>query len=539
MVFPGRMDQYLTCMGASALSDFRRQILADKIRAIDIHARYVHYVALQGEPQGQGSLLDYNREALDQLLAYGEETDDIIAEGKQFSATFFITPRVGTISPWSSKATSIAQVCGFGHVIKRIERGTIITAIFEKQIPELSFTDQLYDPMTENFSTSLPDLTAMFGEHMPAPAKILPLDLYENEPRRVLEEANISLGLALDASEIDYLVSAYGTNGPLSRSPFDIELFMFAQVNSEHCRHKQFNANWTIDGITKPHTLFDMIRNTHKKNPKFTMSAYSDNAAVLQGLSGSYFAPHLSTGQWTQTKEIVHYLAKVETHNHPTAVSPFPGAATGSGGEIRDEGAVGRGSKPKAGICGFSVSALLIPGFRQPWELDEGKPAHVASSLEIMLEAPQGSAAFNNEFGRPCTTGYFRTLLTRLSIDDGRTELRGYHKPILIAGGVGTVRPQHAVKDPDMVEPGAHLIVLGGPAMLIGLGGGAASSITSAEGSKDLDFASVQRGNAEVQRRAQEVINACTSMGPQNPIKFIHDVGAGGESYLFDIYAQE
>lgn len=528
------MDQYLTCLGASALSDFRRQFLADKIGAIDVHSRYVHYVALQGEPQGHGSLQDYNREALDQLLAYGEEIDDIQAHGDQSSMTFFITPRLGTISPWSSKATSIAHVCGFGNVVRRIERGTIVTAIFDKQIPEVSFADLLHDPMTETFSTSLPDLTAMFGEHTPAPAKIIELSSEKKDSRRALEEANISLGLALDASEIDYLVSAYAKGGSLSRSPFDVELFMFAQVNSEHCRHKQFNASWTIDGTKKPHSLFDMIRNTHEKNPKYVISAYSDNAAVLRGLSGSHFAPNISTGEWTQTKEVVHYLAKVETHNHPTAVSPFPGAATGSGGEIRDEGAVGRGSKPKAGICGFSVSDLLIPGFRHPWELDEGKPAHIASSLEIMLEAPIGSAAFNNEFGRPCTTGYFRTLLTRLPIGDGDTEIRGYHKPIMIAGGVGTVRPQHATKNPDIVEPGAYLIVLGGPAMLIGLGGGAASSVTSAEGSKDLDFASVQRGNAEVQRRAQEVINACVALGMENPIKFIHDVGAGGKTIFID-----
>ena len=517
-------------MGASALSDFRRQILAREVGAVDIHAKYVHYVALHGESQNQGHRQDYNREALDQLLAYGEETDDVQAHGDQSSITFFVTPRVGTISPWSSKATSIAQVCGFGKVIKRIERGTIITAVFDKQMNDVSFKNLFHDPMTESFSTSLPDLTAMFGQHIPAPATIIDLGSEKGESRQALEEANNSLGLALDASEIDYLVSAYAKYGPLSRPPFDVELFMFAQVNSEHCRHKQFNASWTIDGTKKPHSLFSMIRNTHEKNPRYVVSAYSDNAAVLKGLTGSYFAPNLSTGEWTQTKEIVHYLAKVETHNHPTAVSPFPGAATGSGGEIRDEGAVGRGSKPKAGLSGFSVSDLLIPGFRQPWELDEGKPSHIASSLEIMLEAPIGSAAFNNEFGRPCTTGYFRTLLTRLPIGDGKTELRGYHKPIMIAGGVGTVRPQHALKNPDIVEPGAYLIVLGGPAMLIGLGGGAASSVTSAEGSKDLDFASVQRGNAEVQRRAQEVINTCVSMGLENPIKFIHDVGAGGKT---------
>ena len=524
------MDQYLTCMGASALSDFRRHLLADKIGAVDVQARHVHYVALRGESEGHTSFQNYDREALDQLLAYGEEHDDIQAQANHSSTTLFVSPRVGTISPWSSKATGIAEVCGFGGVIKRIERGTVITAIFDKQITEISFADLLHDPMTETLTTTLPDLSTMFGERMPAPARSIELGTDHYESRIALEKANKTLGLALDASEIDYLVSAYARGGLLSRSPFDVELFMFAQVNSEHCRHKQFNASWTIDGSKKLHSLFNMIRNTHEKNPKYVISAYSDNAAVLRGLSGSHFAPNHSTGEWTQTKEVVHYLAKVETHNHPTAVSPFPGAATGSGGEIRDEGAVGRGSKPKAGLCGFSVSDLLIPGFRQPWELDEGKPAHIASGLEIMLEAPIGSAAFNNEFGRPCTTGYFRTLLTKLPIGDGKTELRGYHKPIMIAGGVGTVRPQHALKNPDIVEPGSCLIVLGGPAMLIGLGGGAASSVTSAEGSKVLDFASVQRGNAEVERRAQEVINACVAMGSENPIKFIHDVGAGGKS---------
>lgn len=273
-----------------------------------------------------------------------------------------------------------------------------------------------------------------------------------------------------------------------------------------------------------------MIRNTHKRYPYHVVSAYSDNAAVLEGSSGSFWGPSNFTGDWKHTKEIVHYLAKVETHNHPTAVSPFPGAATGSGGEIRDEAAVGRGSKPKAGLCGFSVSNLLIPGFEQPWERNEGKPAHIASALDIMLEAPIGSASFNNEFGRPCITGYFRTLLTKVPVGNNKAELRGYHKPIMIAGGVGTVRPQHTLKDRSIVEPGSYIIVLGGPAMLIGLGGGAASSQSSGQGSEALDFASVQRGNAEVQRRAQEVIDACRAMGSENPIKFIHDVGAGGLS---------
>lgn len=531
------MDQYLTCMGASALSAFRRQNLASKIGAADVHARYVHYVALRfgqndrsNSDSGRGVSMDYNKETLDLLLAYGEEVNEAIVLPEQVSLTFFVSPRTGTISPWSSQATNIAQVCGLGTAIRRIERGMIITVVFNYRPTTSDFAHHLYDPMTEMIGTELPDLTDMFAEHKPAPARIIELYDQSANPRQILEEANRSLGLALDASEIDYLLTAYAKDGPLARSPVDVELFMFAQINSEHCRHKQFNADWTIDGSKKSHSLFDMIRNTHKQNPNYVISAYSDNAAVLKGESGSFLAPSQYTGEWAHTKEIVHYLAKVETHNHPTAVSPFPGAATGSGGEIRDEGAVGRGSKPKAGLCGFSVSDLLIPGFRQPWEIDVGKPGHIASSLDIMLEAPIGSANFNNEFGRPCTVGYFRTLLSRVPLGKGQTELRGYHKPIMIAGGVGTVRPQHALKDPRLVEPDAHIIVLGGPAMLIGLGGGAASSVTSAEGSAQLDFASVQRGNAEVQRRAQEVINACVAMGENNPIRFIHDVGAGGLS---------
>lgn len=379
-------------------------------------------------------------------------------------------------------------------------------------------------------STTHPDFSLMFAEHRPAPARSIPLWTARVNPSDALQNANRSLGLALDPSEIQYLEEAYGPGGQLNRDPTDVELFMFAQVNSEHCRHKQFNADWTIDGVKMPNTLFGMIRSTHRRNPRYTVSAYSDNAAVFQGAPATYWEPFPSSGEWTQKKEVVHYLAKVETHNHPTAVSPFPGAATGSGGEIRDEGAVGRGSKPKAGLAGFNVSDLLIPGHRQPWELDIGRPKHIASSLDIMLEAPIGSAAFNNEFGRPCTTGYFRTLLAKIDLDDGEEELRGYHKPIMIAGGVGTVRPQNAIKVATLVRSGDYVVVLGGPAMLIGLGGGAASSTTSGEGSVDLDFASVQRGNPEMQRRAQMVIDACTALGPLNPIKLIHDVGAGGLS---------
>ncbi|KAI9879332.1 MAG: hypothetical protein M1830_008853 [Pleopsidium flavum] len=521
---------YLTLQGSSAFSDFRRRTLQDRIGATSVKARWMHYVCLHGDITVLG------KDVLEQLLVYGEslagDEHSLFNSKDPNTCLFYVAPRTGTISPWSSKATSIAHVCGLGKTIKRIERGMVISIIRDKpsNTGSIPFADLLHDRMTQTIGFEPPDLSVMFAEHAPAPAQVIPMHTEGAGPRHALEEANRKLGLALDRSEIDYLVNAYSLQGPLARNPFDVELFMFAQVNSEHCRHKQFNATWMIDGIKKPYSLFDMIRNTHKKNPKYVISAYSDNAAVLEGENASSWAPNQSTGEWTQSKEVVHYLAKVETHNHPTAVSPYPGAATGSGGEIRDEGAVGRGSKPKAGLAGFSVSDLMIPGHEKPWELGIGRPPHIASSLDIMLEAPIGSAAFNNEFGRPCTTGYFRTLSTKVPIGNGKNEIRGYHKPIMIAGGVGTVRPQHAVKEPDIVEPGAYVIVLGGPAMLIGLGGGAASSITSGEGSVDLDFASVQRGNAEVQRRAQEVINACTAMGVNNPIKFIHDVGAGGLS---------
>ncbi|KAF2456872.1 phosphoribosylformylglycinamidine synthase [Lineolata rhizophorae] len=523
--------------GSVALSDFRLKRLAQAIGAIDVRAVWIHYVhpsrtLTVDELRSLKVLLHYGETPspedrlcqvmLDAISRIGDPRDPNVA-------LFFVSPRPGTISPWSSKATSAAQNCDLEAIVKRIERGMVIAARFDSPIDkdDIPHPDLLYDRMTQSISRTPPDLDVVFGEHDPAQAQQIDLSS-STSPRAAIQQANRTLGLALDAAEIDYLVEAYTEH--LKRGPMDVELFMFAQVNSEHCRHKQFNADWTIDGMGKSRSLFGMIRNTHNKHPNHVISAYSDNAAVMQGKPASFWAPSHSTGEWTQTKEVVHYLAKVETHNHPTAVSPYPGAATGSGGEIRDEGSVGRGSKPKAGLAGFTVSDLLLPGFEQPWELDVGKPAHIASSLDIMLDAPIGSAAFNNEFGRPCTTGYFRTLLTKVDILDRESELRGYHKPIMIAGGVGTVRPQHALKEKNIVRPGAHLIVLGGPAMLIGLGGGAASSVQSGEGSVELDFASVQRGNAEVQRRAQEVINTCVALGRDNPILFIHDVGAGGLS---------
>ena len=509
--------------GGEAFSEFRGKALAANIGAVKVSAHWQYYVCFSEYPSHT------KEKTVERLLdcAHIQSVQRSVASTDR-EVIFHVAPRPGTISPWSSKATSIAVVCGLGKVVQRIERGMKISVIVGNNDiwDESTALDFLHDRMTQSISKDPPNLNGLFQ-----PSRSTSLKNYEwqtpEDADAVLQGANRQLGLALDQSEIQYLAAAY-TN--LGRTPTDVELFMFAQVNSEHCRHKQFNATWIIDEKRMPNTLFNMIRNTHKITPDRTVSAYSDNAAVIEGEQGSFWAPDILTGQWTQSNETVHYLAKVETHNHPTAVSPFPGAATGSGGEIRDEGAVGRGSKPKAGLTGFAVSDLLLPGNRQPWELDYGRPKHIASSLDIMLEAPIGSAAFNNEFGRPCTTGYFRTLLTEVETVDGGTEIRGYHKPIMIAGGVGTVRPQHAIKEPGLVPPGSHLIVLGGPAMLIGLGGGAASSITSGEGSVDLDFASVQRGNAEVQRRAQEVINACVAMGENNPILFIHDVGAGGLS---------
>lgn len=518
---------YLAIPGSVAFSHSRGRAIAASIGALDVRAQWIHYVHAERplDAQQQG--------VLEQLLRYGDITDVPASFGPEDGSfdVFYVFPRTGTISPWSSQATGISHVCGLRQYVKRIERGIKISCLREKsQEFKPGFEDVLHDRMTQLLSQTEPDLHLMFSEHAPQPLETIPLHGSDKSPKEVLQEANKRLGLALEQSEIDYLADAYGPNGPLARDPTDVELFMFAQVNSEHCRHKQFNASWVIDGKQMPNSLFSMIRNTHKKHPDHTISAYSDNAAVLEGPNAAFWAPDPFTGEWNHTKEVVHFLAKVETHNHPTAVSPFPGAATGSGGEIRDEGAVGRGSKPKAGLAGYCVSDLLIPDLKQPWELDVGKPNHIASSLDIMLEAPIGGAHYNNEFGRPCTLGYFRTLLTQIDVGNGQTEVRGYHKPIMIAGGVGTVRPQHAIKKPEAVKPGSYLVVLGGPAMLIGLGGGAASSVASGEGSADLDFASVQRGNAEVQRRAQEVINACVAMGENNPIKFIHDVGAGGLS---------
>jgi phosphoribosylformylglycinamidine synthase len=375
--------------------------------------------------------------------------------------------------------------------------------------------------MTESV---LPDVAAagvLFQRAEPAPFRTVDVLARRHE---AIREADRALGLALASDEIDYLVESFLA---LGRNPTDVELMMFAQANSEHCRHKIFNADWTIDGIPRDQSLFAMIRNTTHRSPDGVLSAYSDNAAVIVGARGGRFLPEAGTGRYVQVDEPSPILVKVETHNHPTAISPFPGAATGSGGEIRDEGATGRGGKPKAGLTGFSVSNLLFPDARKPWEIDPGKPGRLTSALDIMLEGPIGGAAFNNEFGRPNLAGYFRTFCQEVEGPNGR-EIRGYHKPIMLAGGIGQVRPGHVEKR--TAAPGDKVIVLGGPAMLIGLGGGAASSMATGQSAEDLDFASVQRGNPEIQRRCQEVIDRCVALGDDNPILSIHDVGAGGLS---------
>ncbi|KAJ6455767.1 CobB/CobQ-like glutamine amidotransferase domain-containing protein [Mycena sanguinolenta] len=477
-----------------------------------------------------------SRSALDRLLAYGddlklENTDKRVADGH---LVVFVTPRPGSISPWSSKATDISGICNLAAFVQRLERGMAFVfttaddcALTEEHVR--SFSHLIHDRMTQAIHLALPDEQVLFTHGNPKPLRIV--DLTEGESAKTsLVSANKELGLALAPDEIDYLVDGYAGG----RNPTDAELFMFAQVNSEHCRHKIFNAAWTIDGESMDSSLFQMIRNTEKINGANTISAYSDNAAVLQGHPAPRFGvvPGLSKHDirnlYDSNVEDMPILIKVETHNHPTAVSPYPGAATGSGGEIRDEGAVGQGSKPKAGLAGFTVSNLLIPGFEQPWETDFGRPAHIASALDIMIEGPLGASAFNNEFGRPALAGYFRTFAERVPAVNGAREIRGYHKPIMIAGGYGNVRTQFAKKD--RITPGAKIVVLGGPGLLIGLGGGAASSQVSGASSAELDFASVQRDNPEMQRRCQQVIDTCVNLGEESPIQSIHDVGAGGLS---------
>ncbi|MCK9385781.1 MAG: phosphoribosylformylglycinamidine synthase [Nevskia sp.] len=434
-------------------------------------------------------------------------------------ATLYVVPRLGTLSPWASKATDIAQVCGLAGV-RRVERGRLYLCSGAAALPEAALA-ALHDPMTESVLDREGELAHVFARAAARPLRQVELLAGGNA---ALAAANRDWGLALSEQEIDYLANHYRAAG---KNPTDAELMMFAQVNSEHCRHKIFNAAFTVDGEAQPYSLFEMIKLTYKAAPDGVLSAYSDNASVIAGPAAMRFFPD-ADHQWRPHGEPVHILMKVETHNHPTGISPHPGAATGAGGEIRDEAATGRGGRPKAGLSGFTVSNLRIPGFLQPWEGADadwpGKPARMASALQIMLEGPIGAAAYNNEFGRPCLNGYFRTY--EATLPDG--SLRGYHKPIMIAGGYGNIRAEHVQKLP--VSVGAPLIVLGGPAMLIGLGGGAASSMATGHSSAALDFASVQRANPELERRCQEVVDACWALGAANPILSIHDVGAGGIS---------
>ncbi len=505
--------------GPPAFSDFR----IDKVRAAlaaqgceidDLYAFHLHFVDVERP------LTRIERERLDILLDYGDS--EAMTDANDLSLC--VMPRIGTVSPWSSKATDILHRCGLAAV-RRVERGTAwrLGASGEMVTGEaaLALAGALHDRMTETACTDPEDAVALFEHHAPQPLRRIERGA---DARQALMRASEELGLALAADEIDYLVAQYAE---LGRDPSDVELMMFAQANSEHCRHKIFRAGWTIDGAEQSESLFDMIRASYEANPHGILSAYHDNAAVLDGPDVRRFFVDPASRHYAHTDERAAIQIKVETHNHPTAISPFPGAATGSGGEIRDEAATGRGARPKAGLCGFSVSNLHIPGFEQPWELDHGRPARLASALEIMLDGPVGAAAFNNEFGRPNICGYFRTWEDEVPGRDG-PELRGYHKPIMIAGGLGNIRPQLVDKQP--IPAHARVIVLGGPAMRIGLGGGAASSVASGQSHADLDFASVQRGNPEMQRRAQEVIERCAAAGAANPILSIHDVGAGGLS---------
>jgi len=499
--------------GHQALNPYRLLQLQDQIeqvlqRSIQLSARYVY--AVHSEHAFTANDLKRLSDLLhgsDQLLPH---TDCV-----------FVSARFGSISPWSSKATDILQHCNLS--VTRVERAICYSflglAQFDHQ-QQQALLPLLHDRMIESVCFEVDELQQLF-QHQ-APGSFSQVDILQGGSD-ALRDANRRLGLALAEDEISYLVDSFSK---LERNPSDVELMMFAQANSEHCRHKIFNADWIIDGEQKSHSLFQMIRHTHQCHPHGVLSAYADNAAVIEGSVGQRFFPN-QAGEYVRSEEEIDFLAKVETHNHPTAISPFPGAATGSGGEIRDEGATGRGAKPKAGLCGFSVSNLHIPGFAQPWEGPQHKPGRIDSALNIMIQGPLGAAAFNNEFGRPNICGYFRSYEQTIAVPGGH-EVRGYHKPIMLAGGVGNIRRQHVHKGE--FAPRSKLIVLGGPAMLIGLGGGAASSMSSGASDEQLDFASVQRGNPEMQRRAQEVIDRCWQMGEHNPILYIHDVGAGGLS---------
>ncbi|MEM9301826.1 MAG: phosphoribosylformylglycinamidine synthase [Pseudomonadota bacterium] len=495
--------------GGPVLSDFRIDRLNTSLRAANeaelLDSRELFAIEFAGEPT-PAQLADLAR-----LLAGQPVPDAPLAPTQRL-----VVPRQGTVSPWSSKATDIARRCHFDGVV-RIEHGRLLRF---GDAPGARAEALIHDRMTEQVLDGLDAVASLFEHAAPRPLRHVPVAA---EGAEALARANGDWGLALSAEEIDYLAGAYGE---LGRDPTDAELMMFAQANSEHCRHKIFNASWTVDGEDMGASLFGMIQMSHAASPAGVLTAYSDNAAVIEGHAAERFYSDPDSYGYRTVPEPSHVMIKVETHNHPTAISPYPGAATGSGGEIRDEAATGRGGKPKAGLAGFSVSHLRIPGHERPWEGPEQRPERLASPLAIMTEGPVGAASFNNEFGRPALGGYFRTFEQPDPVQPGL--LRGYHKPIMIAGGMGAIRPGAVRKN--RLSPGDHVIVLGGPAMLIGLGGGAASSMASGTSTETLDYASVQRDNPEMQRRCQEVIDRCWALGDDNPVVSIHDVGAGGLS---------
>ena len=512
------MSVVLPLRGVTALSDFRVEKLFQKAAAlglpeVKLSSEFWYFV-------GSEKALDAATvEKLQALLA--AQSVEQTPKAREGLHLFLVTPRLGTISPWASKATNIAENCGL-EGIERIERGMAVWlegALTDGQ--KQQWAALLHDRMTESVLTDI-DAAAQLFHHIQSET-FSSVDVLGGG-KEALVKANTEMGLALSADEIDYLVENYQA---LNRNPSDVELMMFAQANSEHCRHKIFNADFILNGEKQPKSLFGMIRDTHNAHPEGTVVAYKDNSSVIEGAKIERFYPNAVENQgYRFHEEDTHIIMKVETHNHPTAIAPFAGAATGAGGEIRDEGATGKGSRPKAGLTGFTVSNLNIPGLEQPWEQAYGKPGHIASPLDIMIEGPIGGAAFNNEFGRPNLLGYFRTFEEKF---DG--QVRGYHKPIMIAGGLGSIQAQQTHKDE--IPEGALLIQLGGPGMLIGLGGGAASSMNTGTNDASLDFNSVQRGNPEIERRAQEVIDRCWQLGDKNPIISIHDVGAGGLSNAF------
>jgi len=514
--------------GADALSAFRQQRLlgslsAQGIKLDAIEGQYVHFVWTDTELSSQ------DRNVLSQLLTYGDPfVSHLKTKGSWFNKhsnkkyQTIAIPRFGTVSPWASKATEIARQCGLN--VLRIERGIEYAWQSSQDLDAQhreSIVAALHDRMTEAVVDDVSAVDPLYQTLSDRPLKRIPI---LSEGKSALDQANQDLGLALSEDEVVYLLENFQR---LQRNPSDVELMMFAQANSEHCRHKIFNASWTIDGVDQDRSLFAMIRNTHQLNPEGTVVAYSDNSAIMAGCEAEVWQPQGTAHQYQKDTRLVHTLMKVETHNHPTAIAPFPGASTGAGGEIRDEGATGIGGRPKAGLTGFSVSNLQIPGTELPWEAEVyGKPDRIATPLQIMIDGPLGGAAFNNEFGRPILGGYFRVF--EQTLDGAR---RGYHKPIMIAGGIGAIDSIHTHKK--TIQPGHLLVQLGGPGMRIGMGGATGSSVATGTNTADLDFDSVQRGNPEMERRAQEVINACRSMGEHNPIVSIHDVGAGGLSNAF------